>query len=43
VDASKLKTRDDEQKVHLVANVINKIRVGSRIIVTNFPENDKQA
>jgi len=43
VNASCFKTRNDEEKVRLVANAINKIRVGSRIVTTSFPENENQA
>jgi len=38
-----INTRNNEEKVSRVAEAIDKFRVGSRVIVTNFPENAEQA
>lgn len=43
VDAGKIHGKDDEQRVKELTRVLDRVRVGQKVVVEDFPANENQA
>lgn len=43
VNSASIHTHDDEEKVKLLSAQLDEVRVGQRVVIEDFPENQQQA